>query len=79
MRPSWLKRRAAARRIPFTLLAGSYRFTDVHLAEILHANEVSAAAPSSARPRRARRANGQHEDAPTLVAALRPRPAARRG
>ncbi|GAA5033743.1 helix-turn-helix domain-containing protein [Actinopolymorpha pittospori] len=36
VRRSWLERQAAARRIPFTMLGGCYRFTADHLAQIVH-------------------------------------------
>lgn len=39
VKPSWLERRAAARRIPFTMLGGSYRFTDDHIAAIVQQHE----------------------------------------
>src|SRR5262245_45825666 len=32
---SWLERQAAARRVPFTMLGGGYRFTAGHLAQIV--------------------------------------------
>lgn len=35
VRRSWLERQAAARRVPFTLLGGCYRFTVAHLHEIV--------------------------------------------
>ena len=35
VKPSWLERQAAARKIPFTMLGGSYRFTADHLAAIV--------------------------------------------
>ena len=35
VKPSWLERQAAARKIPFTMLGGSYRFTSQHLALIV--------------------------------------------
>jgi excisionase family DNA binding protein len=35
VRSGWLERQAAARKIPFTMLGGSYRFTTDHLAEIV--------------------------------------------
>ena len=35
---SWLERQAAARKIPFSILGGSYRFSDRHLAEIAWIN-----------------------------------------
>lgn len=36
---SWLKEQARQRLIPFTMVAGSYRFTLDHLAQIVTANE----------------------------------------
>jgi excisionase family DNA binding protein len=44
VRKSWLERQAAARKIPFTMLGGAYRFTDAHLAEIVRMNEKVPAA-----------------------------------
>jgi excisionase family DNA binding protein len=35
VKPSWLERQAAARKIPFTMLGGAYRFTADHLAAII--------------------------------------------
>jgi excisionase family DNA binding protein len=35
VKKSWLKRQAAARKIPFTMLGGAHRFTDCHLAAIV--------------------------------------------
>jgi len=79
VKPRWLKRQAAARKVPFTMLAGSYRFSARHLEEItrMHERAPESAGSSEAprqRPHRHRAvgtANGS--DAP-----LRPRPAARR-
>jgi hypothetical protein len=39
VRPRWLKRQAAARKVPFTMLAGSYRFSARHLEEITRMHE----------------------------------------
>jgi excisionase family DNA binding protein len=39
VKPSWLERQAAARKIPFTMLGGSYRFTNEHLAAIVALHE----------------------------------------
>ena len=39
VKKSWLERQAAARKIPFTMLSGSYRFTAGHLAEIVRMHE----------------------------------------
>jgi excisionase family DNA binding protein len=77
VKESWLKRQAAARKVPFTMLGGSYRFTAEHLAEIVRLNEETpASAPDaeSGRPRRKRRIT-QSETA--SVSALRPRTVAR--
>lgn len=79
VKPRWLKRQAAARKVPFTMLAGSYRFSARHLEEITRMHERAPEPAGSSevprqRPRRQRApgvANGS--DAP-----LRARPAARR-
>jgi hypothetical protein len=52
---SWLERRAAARRIPFSLLGGAYRFTPEHLAEIVRLSEPDGLAVAAAPPRVERR------------------------
>lgn len=79
VKPRWLKRQAAARKVPFTMLAGSYRFSARHLEEITRMYEKSPESAESLevprrRPHRHRAvgaANGS--DAP-----LRSRPTARR-
>ena len=74
VKPSWLERQAAARRIPFTMLGGSYRFTAEHLAAIVRQYEqrpVMASADESARTT-ARRATQLPND--IKVKPLRPRP-----
>jgi excisionase family DNA binding protein len=43
VKKSWLERQAAARKIPFTMLGGAYRFTAEHLAAIVRINEKSPA------------------------------------
>jgi len=43
VKKSWLERQAAARRIPFTMLGGSYRFTTVHLSAIVRMHEQTPA------------------------------------
>jgi excisionase family DNA binding protein len=40
VKQSWLERQAAAGKVPFSMLGGSYRFSDRHLAEIVRLNEV---------------------------------------
>ena len=45
VKKSWLERQAAARKIPFTMLGRSYRFTSAHLSAIIRMHE-QAPAPS---------------------------------
>jgi excisionase family DNA binding protein len=77
VRESWLEREAAARRIPFTMLAGSYRFTGDHLIQIVRMHEIKPAAepappvPADGRRRRTARGKGP---LPSGVTQLRPRP-----
>jgi excisionase family DNA binding protein len=47
VRPSWLERQAAARKIPFTMLGGAYRFTAEHLAAIIRQYEQRPALTSA--------------------------------
>jgi len=79
VKPSWLERQAAARKIPFTMLGGSYRFTADHLAPIVsqHENQPAQTAylTSEPRPRKPREA-AHWDDSP--AGALRARPVARR-
>jgi excisionase family DNA binding protein len=72
---SWLERQAAARKIPFTMLAGSYRFTDGHLAAIIQMHEKmpSASGKRGRRPR-SRLARLSAPPAGNGVTVLRPRP-----
>lgn len=83
VRKSWLERQAAGRRIPFTMLGGSYRFTDDHLADIVRIHEhlpVADTTPESApAPQRARRPRTRLEVPPKGVMPLRPRPHAAKG
>ncbi|WP_369077236.1 helix-turn-helix domain-containing protein [Paractinoplanes aksuensis] len=74
---TWLERKAAARRIPFTMLGGSYRFTPEHLQEIVRKFEefptVVADSPgrTDTASRRPRRKPAEPSD-PSVVP-LRPR------
>jgi excisionase family DNA binding protein len=76
VKPSWLERQAAARKIPFTMLGGSYHFTSDHLLAIIRQFERCPAAeiaedaelPIERRSAAGRRLTGL-ETAP-----LRPRP-----
>ncbi len=73
---SWLERQAAARKIPFSMLGGSHRFSDRHLAEIVRMNERAPVPPAPAAPqpaRSSRKTRSGSEPAAT-VAPLRPRP-----
>jgi excisionase family DNA binding protein len=45
VKKSWLERQAAARKVPFTMLGRSYRFTSAHLSAIVRMHE-QAPAPS---------------------------------
>jgi len=79
VKQSWLERQAAARKVPFSMLGGSYRFSDRHLAEIVRMNEVSPAPDTgdgarSTRPRRIRRRTPDTSEAAAGFERLRPRP-----
>jgi len=45
VKKSWLERQAAARKIPFTMLGRSYRFTSAHLSAIVRMHEQAPAPP----------------------------------
>jgi excisionase family DNA binding protein len=71
VRRGWLQRRAAARKIPFTMLGGAYHFTAEHIAEIVRINEKL---PVVTRESRATRRKTQERQASETVTMLRPRP-----
>ena len=71
VKPGWLQRRAAARKIPFTMLGGAYHFTAEHVAEIVRINEKL---PAATRESRATRSKTQERQASETVTMLRPRP-----
>ncbi len=75
VKESWLERQAAARKIPFTMLGGAYRFTTEHLVAIVRINEKSPAGETEPpdRIRRVLRARERAGGLPT-VAPLRARP-----
>ena len=76
VKPSWLERQAAARRIPFTMLGGSYRFTADHLTAIVRQYEkrpVMASADESPRTT-TRQATASQWPNDIRVKPLRPRP-----
>lgn len=79
VKPRWLRRQAAERKVPFTMLAGSYRFSARHLEQIMRMHEIEPAPAESARVPR------QHSYRPCAISAdgggtapLRPRPGRRR-
>lgn len=76
VRQSWLERQAAARKIPFSMLGGSYRFSDRHLAEIVRMNEVvpGRSIPDMSQPGRAPRRTRSGAEPTGIAAPLRPRP-----
>jgi excisionase family DNA binding protein len=80
VKPSWLERQAAARRIPFTMLGGSYHFTAEHLLAIIRQFErrpTAEIAEDSEHPITRRSAAGRLlTDIKTVP--LRPRPQPRR-
>jgi excisionase family DNA binding protein len=72
---SWLERQAAARKIPFSMLGGSYRFSDRHLAEIVRMNEMTPVPatlddPQTSRTGRKERPGGE---VTARISPLRPR------
>lgn len=72
VKESWLRRKAASRAIPFTMLSGAYHFTPEHLAEIVRLNEKRPVD----KPQRASRGRrpSRPAEAPAPVTQLRPRP-----
>jgi excisionase family DNA binding protein len=75
VKKSWLERQAAARKIPFTMLGGAYRFTPAHLAAIvrLHEKGPGAEAETTGRETAPRPRARQHPE-PQTLRPLRPRP-----
>ena len=78
VKPSWLERQAAARKIPFTMLGGSYHFTSDHLITIIRQFERRPAAEiaeDSGPPITRRSAAGRRlTDIKTVPLRPRPRP-----
>jgi excisionase family DNA binding protein len=77
VKPSWLERQAAARKIPFTMLGGSYRFTSDHLIAIIRQFEKrppAEIAEDSERSVTRRSAEGRLTDMKTMQLRPRPRP-----
>jgi hypothetical protein len=79
VKPRWLKRQAAARKVPFTILAGSYRFSARHLEEITRMHEkVPESRGSSEVPRQRPHRHRAVDAADGSDAPLQSRPTARR-
>ena len=72
VRQSWLERQAATRKIPFTMLGGSYRFTTEHLAQIVRIFEAEPSEPV-ARQQVVVPRQRQRVDAPRASLPLQPR------
>jgi excisionase family DNA binding protein len=76
VKQSWLERQAAARKIPFSMLGGSYRFSDRHIAEIVRMNEVTPVpgTPDFPPPARSSRKGRSGREPSAICLPLRPRP-----
>jgi excisionase family DNA binding protein len=80
VKQSWLEHQAAARKIPFTMLGGAYRFTADHLAAIVQMYEEVPSPSGSARGSRMRiqRSRKLAQSAGSGASPLRPRPRSHR-
>jgi excisionase family DNA binding protein len=76
-KPSWLKEKARRREIPFTLVGGSYRFSDEHIAQIVDQFEVAPRPRSSTSPVRAPRRKKSATAPKPNVVQLQSRPSRR--
>jgi excisionase family DNA binding protein len=74
VKKSWLQRQAAKRKIPFTMLGGSYRFTSAHLAEIVLIHEEPPAPGNDTPAHSTTRRIGPQGAYGLGVTPLRPRP-----
>jgi excisionase family DNA binding protein len=76
VKKSWLERQAAARKIPFTMLGRSYRFTSAHLSAIVRMHEQAPASPewTDASDTRSRRLSAGPPVTDRGSPPLRPRP-----
>jgi excisionase family DNA binding protein len=71
VKQSWLERQAAARKIPFTMLGGAYKFTDRHLATIVQIFETMPS-PSIDTQRHRTRSQRARKPAQTLAGGVAP-------
>ena len=76
VKKSWLERQAAARKIPFTMLGRSYRFTSAHLCAIVRMYEQAPAPSEWTRDSytRSRRLSAHSRVTDRGSPSLRPRP-----
>jgi excisionase family DNA binding protein len=76
VKKSWLERQAAARKIPFTMLGRSYRFTSAHLAAIVRMHEQAPVPPEwrGGSATRSRRLSAEPRVTDRGSPPLRPRP-----
>ena len=76
VKKSWLERQAAARKIPFTMLGRSYRFTNAHLSAIVRMHEQAPAQPewNGDSDARSRRLSAESQATDRGSPPLRPRP-----
>jgi excisionase family DNA binding protein len=75
VKKSWLERQAAARKVPFTLLGGAYRFTLAHLVAIVQMHEQAPSGQADRnRGTRARKTRAPQRAVDGSPALLRPRP-----
>jgi len=76
VKQSWLERQAAARKIPFAMLGGAYKFSADHLAAIVQIFEMMPSPSHGARDGRARSQHTRKQEQAGLsgIAPLRPRP-----
>ncbi len=74
VKKSWLERQAAARKIPFTMLGGTYHFTSGHLAEIVRIHEETPAPRTATSETTTRRRPKRQQAGPLNPNPLRPRP-----
>ncbi len=79
VKQSWLERQAAARKVPFTMLGGAYKFTADHLAAIVQMHEMMPSPSGSGRDGRSRsqRARKPAQAGRSDIAPLRARPRTR--
>jgi excisionase family DNA binding protein len=74
VKQSWIERQAAARKIPFTMLGGAYRFTSAHLIEIVRIHENVPAVGARDREADPRTPRPRQAVGPLVPTPLRPRP-----